>query len=161
MLGIERPKTRGECLNEARPCPWIACRHHLLIEVAIAKPRISKGRVRDARPTTIRLNRPSRGMIKLGRRSGLDYTDASELVHVWIDEAVEALSLMRYTCSLDVVDDYPDGIPPSGIAFLLGVTEEAIDMELRAGRPKLRSGFSEYEDHEPADHESNLGRMQR
>lgn len=24
-----RPKTRGECQNTARPCPWLGCRHHL------------------------------------------------------------------------------------------------------------------------------------
>jgi len=33
----DRPKTRGDCLaggiNEARPCVWSACRHHLLLDV--------------------------------------------------------------------------------------------------------------------------------
>lgn len=36
-LRAERPRTRGDCLpggiNEARPCPWAGCRHHLYIEV--------------------------------------------------------------------------------------------------------------------------------
>lgn len=31
--GIERPKTRGECRDEPRPCPWVACKWHLAIEV--------------------------------------------------------------------------------------------------------------------------------
>lgn len=33
----ERPKTRGDCLpggcNEARPCPFVSCRHHLYLSV--------------------------------------------------------------------------------------------------------------------------------
>jgi hypothetical protein len=29
----ERPRTRGECRGGIRPCPYVACRHHLAIEV--------------------------------------------------------------------------------------------------------------------------------
>ena len=28
-----RPKTRGDCKSAPGPCPWIACRHHLYLEV--------------------------------------------------------------------------------------------------------------------------------
>lgn len=28
-----RPQTRGECENGIRPCPWVSCRHHLMLEV--------------------------------------------------------------------------------------------------------------------------------
>src|ERR1043166_2852868 len=32
----DRPRTRADCLpggiNEARPCPWVSCRHHLGID---------------------------------------------------------------------------------------------------------------------------------
>lgn len=31
--GVERPKTRGECRDEPRPCPWVACRAHLFLDV--------------------------------------------------------------------------------------------------------------------------------
>lgn len=27
----ERPRTRGDCEDSARPCPWISCRYHLAI----------------------------------------------------------------------------------------------------------------------------------
>ena len=30
-----RPKTRGECLNGPRPCPWVSCKYHLGIEVGV------------------------------------------------------------------------------------------------------------------------------
>lgn len=32
-MHAERPRTRGECAGVPRPCPWVSCRYHLLIEV--------------------------------------------------------------------------------------------------------------------------------
>lgn len=32
-LAIERPKTRADCVDIPRPCPWIGCRHHLFLDV--------------------------------------------------------------------------------------------------------------------------------
>lgn len=31
--GIERPRTRGECMGGERPCPWVSCRYHLALDV--------------------------------------------------------------------------------------------------------------------------------
>lgn len=28
-----RPKTRAECIDGPRPCPWVGCRHHLFLDV--------------------------------------------------------------------------------------------------------------------------------
>lgn len=30
---LKRPKTRGECVDGPRPCPWVGCRHHLYLDV--------------------------------------------------------------------------------------------------------------------------------
>ena len=32
-VDIARPGTREECRGEARPCPWVACKHHLYLDV--------------------------------------------------------------------------------------------------------------------------------
>jgi hypothetical protein len=32
-VDVERPKTRSECKGEARPCPWVACKHHLYLDI--------------------------------------------------------------------------------------------------------------------------------
>lgn len=32
-IDAERPRTRGECVGGVRPCPWVACRYHLLLDV--------------------------------------------------------------------------------------------------------------------------------
>lgn len=29
----DRPKTRGDCVNGIRPCPYVGCSHHLYLEV--------------------------------------------------------------------------------------------------------------------------------
>lgn len=33
MLHAERPRTRAECIDGPRPCPWVGCRHHLYLDV--------------------------------------------------------------------------------------------------------------------------------
>lgn len=40
----DRPKTRVECINGPRPCPWAGCRHNLFLDVT------SKGRLKILRP---------------------------------------------------------------------------------------------------------------
>jgi hypothetical protein len=121
MLAVPRPTTRAECLQEARPCPWVSCRYHLLLEVAATKGGD------DVRPTTLRLNRPRSGR---GRRSGLPATAVHQAVEQWIDDAVELLQSMRYTCALDIADEYPDGITERGVGLVLGLGERAAHEDL-------------------------------
>jgi hypothetical protein len=30
---IERPVTRGDCVDGPRPCPWVSCKYHLYLDV--------------------------------------------------------------------------------------------------------------------------------
>src|SRR6476620_7779400 len=30
---IDRPQTRADCAGEQRPCPWVACKHHLYLDI--------------------------------------------------------------------------------------------------------------------------------
>src|SRR5262249_51669775 len=32
-VDIPRPQTREECRGEMRPCPWVACKHHLYLDI--------------------------------------------------------------------------------------------------------------------------------
>ena len=32
-VDIPRPKSRAECKQEMRPCPWVACKHHLYLDI--------------------------------------------------------------------------------------------------------------------------------
>jgi hypothetical protein len=137
MLAIPRPTTRGECLQEARPCPWASCRHHLLLEVAAIKGGD------DVRPTTLRLNQPRQLLGvppgRSGRRSGLAATAAHHVVERWIDDAVEQLQSMRYTCALDIADEYPDGLTERSVGLVLGVSERAARTDIERAGEQLRA----------------------
>jgi hypothetical protein len=113
----------------------VSCRHHLLLEVATSKGG------RDVRPTSLRLNRPRAGRGRAtGRRSGLASSAAQRVVERWIDDAVEQLMGMRYTCALDVARDYPDGLTARSVGLVLGVSEKAAHADIE--RAKLRIGES-------------------
>jgi len=32
-VDIPRPTSRAECSEELRPCPWVACKHHLYLDI--------------------------------------------------------------------------------------------------------------------------------
>ncbi|MDQ3339317.1 MAG: DNA-binding protein [Myxococcota bacterium] len=32
-VDIPRPTTRAECREDMRPCPWVACKHHLYLDI--------------------------------------------------------------------------------------------------------------------------------
>lgn len=146
--------------NHCRPCPWVSCRHHALLEIAKAKPRSGEdGQTRDARPTTIRLNRASDAG-KLGRRSGLHAQDSAAEIAAWVDDAVDYLAKMPETCTLDVADAHTDGCPLVDVAEILGVTTAAIKEEVGPAGEALREGLAEYRDHEPQDRTSSLARLQ-
>ena len=37
-----RPKTRGDCVDGPRPCPWVGCRHHLALSSSRTTIRVSQ-----------------------------------------------------------------------------------------------------------------------
>lgn len=60
----DRPRTRGDCVDGPRPCPWVSCRHHLGIEVTPAGG--------------LKLVRPDREPWELEQTCSLDVADAGE-----------------------------------------------------------------------------------
>jgi hypothetical protein len=38
----DRPKTRADCIDGPRPCPWVGCRHHLYLDVSPATGAIKQ-----------------------------------------------------------------------------------------------------------------------
>ena len=59
---LERPKTRRECLDGPRPCPHVACRHHLYLDV-------------NPHTGTIKLNFPELEVWELAVSCALDVAD--------------------------------------------------------------------------------------
>ncbi len=60
--GLERPRTRSECSEGPRPCPHVACKHHLYL---------------DVNPTTgtIKLNFPELEVWELSDTCALDVAE--------------------------------------------------------------------------------------
>lgn len=40
VLNCARPRTRGDCADGPRPCPWVACRFHLAVSIWGATVRL-------------------------------------------------------------------------------------------------------------------------
>jgi hypothetical protein len=71
-----RPRTRGECLDAPRPCPYVGCRHHLALDVtpsgSISEPY--PGRELEALADTCSLDVADRGehtLDEIGRILGV------------------------------------------------------------------------------------------
>lgn len=59
---MTRPKTRAECIDGPRPCPFVSCRHHLYLEVA-------------EKTGVIKLNFPGLEVDELAESCALDVAD--------------------------------------------------------------------------------------
>lgn len=59
---IQRPKTRGECVDGQRPCPFVSCKHHLYLDVS-------------TKTGAIKLNRPDLEPEQLEESCALDVAD--------------------------------------------------------------------------------------
>lgn len=57
-----RPKTRAECLNGPRPCPWVSCKYHLYLDV-------------DPKTGSIKLNFPDIEPHEMVESCALDVAD--------------------------------------------------------------------------------------
>jgi hypothetical protein len=79
------------------------------------------------------LNRPDGA-----RRAALDAHTPEALVRAWMDDAVEHLARMEYTCALDVLDDNPEGIGPNRLARLLGMAKQSADYLTHVARAAMR-----------------------
>jgi hypothetical protein len=59
---IDRPVTRAECQSAMRPCPWVACKHHLYLDI-------------NPRTGSIKINFPDLEPWELKHTCALDVAD--------------------------------------------------------------------------------------
>lgn len=79
LLAFERPKTRSECAQGTRPCPFVSCRHHLYLEV-------------NEKTGSIKLNFPDLDVHEMKETCALDVADRGG---VTLEEIGEILNLTR------------------------------------------------------------------
>lgn len=58
----ERPKTRGDCVDGIRPCPFVSCKYHLYLDVTGDQ--------------SIKINRPGVDLADMPETCALDVADA-------------------------------------------------------------------------------------
>lgn len=136
-LTFDRPIVRGDCLpggvNEARPCPFVTCKHHLALDLVMPP-----GKSRRQRPPNIKVNFPTRETRALGQRA---------------DHEID-WEAMPETCALDVADRGPAELERVG--EVMALTRERIrQIEWRAFRRLVHDRSPEVMDlREYAGHES-------
>jgi hypothetical protein len=75
----ERPKTRAECKDGARPCPFLACKHHLYLDV-------------NPETGSIKLNFPHLELSEMKETCALDIADRGPIT---LEEIGEIMNLTR------------------------------------------------------------------
>ena len=63
---VERPQTREDCRDAPRPCPWVACKHHLYLDI-------------NPRTGSIKINFPDLEPWELAHPCALDVADGGGL----------------------------------------------------------------------------------
>jgi len=118
LMGYDRPKTRGECEGQPRPCPWVGCRYHLALYVD------ENGEAHIERPDAI-VEYVYQGPL---RRNGSFFSDGQPR-RILGDVCLE---VMTATCALDMADR--GGMKLERIGRHLGLTRERVrQLEMIAG----------------------------
>lgn len=76
---VERPRTRGDCAELPRPCPFVSCAHHLYLDV-------------NPRTGTIKVNFPHLAIEEMPETCSLD---VAERGGVTLEEVGEIMNLTR------------------------------------------------------------------
>ena len=79
MEGVERPRSRADCMEGPRPCPWVSCKHHLFLDV-------------NPETGSIKLNFPDMEVWDMKETCSLDVADRGGIT---LEEVGEILNLTR------------------------------------------------------------------
>lgn len=93
MLRRRRPKTRGDCVDGPRPCPWVGCRYNLAVDVTKSGNLTLNFPDRDA-PESCALDVAERGAVS-GEGLGLLLNISRERVRQLLSQAIHKLRGLR------------------------------------------------------------------
>ncbi len=75
-----RPRTRGDCVDGPRPCPWHACRHHLGTDVHNGELRLRE--IEDGQESC------ALDVAGRGEHTALETADATGLWHTDVEKTI-------------------------------------------------------------------------
>jgi hypothetical protein len=137
----DRPRTRADCIDGPRPCPWYGCRYHLGIKIR-SSAELFHERAARARELSARCRLPLVASIlvtefdvspRQARRyiaGTLGEAEGPDEVQVLIDPDDDCEG--RDTCALDFVDRNPQGGTVRQVAAVLGIDVKDAFEEIRA-----------------------------
>lgn len=111
---VSRPSTRAGCVNGARPCPWVSCRHHLYLDI-------------DASNGSIKRNFPDIEPHEMSASCSLDIADeggaqleiVGDAMNITRERArqieVKALGRVQKRAQLGPLRDYAEGRVPTNV----------------------------------------------
>jgi hypothetical protein len=115
-----RPRTRADCIDGPRPCPFVGCRYHLAIDV-----HPSRG--------SIKTNFPRDSAEGLRERAAARDVPLDDIV---VDMLLRSLEEMPETCCLDVADRGAHTLEEVGA--MMNLTRERVrqieEIAMRAAR---------------------------
>jgi transposase-like protein len=154
--GETRPRTRAECENRPRPCPWVSCKYHLFLDVNPVKGSIRFNLGHAMTPVDgkrhARVIRRKLPTIGASGYVGVHRVPKPELDAAWArrtDEVLEEFEAARRdnrpTCVLDVVEE-SGALSLDQIGGLLGLTRERVRQIEVDALLSARSGRMAYPD---------------
>ena len=126
MVQQGRPRTRGECADGPRPCPWASCRHHLLLDVS------GKGKIKLNFDTEDPAELPDTCVLDVAERRGQDTLDnVGASMNVTRERArqIEAKAIRKVIAS-DVAREFAE---ESGIDFGAALERLGVELEPEPG----------------------------
>jgi len=76
LTPADRPKTRADCANIPRPCPFVSCRHHLYLDV------LDNGYLKIRFPDTELSDMAATCSLDLAEAGGLDLEQVGEYLNL-------------------------------------------------------------------------------
>ncbi len=110
-MDVDRPDARGDCLaDDRRPCPFVACKHHLYLDV-------------DKELGSIKINFPDLEVWELAETCGLDVADRAGITLEEVGEImnltrerirqIEVRGLLKLKMTMPSREEMTDGPPPA------------------------------------------------
>ena len=125
-LPIVRPTTRADCRGGVRPCPFVACRFNLLMDVQPGGSLVFNAAAAAAPALNLSTDEP----------------EADDIIERVTDAWAE---YDGPSCALDVIEaQCGDETGGAEVAQALGVSRQAVDQMLGRCVPKLRNKLAEF-----------------